>query len=150
MIKVYMDVCCLNRPFNDHTQDRVRLESEAVLIVLTHIEQEEWLGVSSEAVEFEIDNDTNSDRRTEIQNLDNQSQKFVVIENDQEARALELQNYGFGAFDALHVACAEYAGADVLLTVDDRFLRIAKRLQNSLAVRIANPVVWLMEVLDND
>ena len=35
MPTVYLDVCCLNRPFDDQTQDRIRLESEAVLLILT-------------------------------------------------------------------------------------------------------------------
>ena len=29
---IYLDVCCLNRPFDDQTQERIRLESEAVLL----------------------------------------------------------------------------------------------------------------------
>jgi len=31
---VYLDVCCLNRPFDDQSQDRIHLESEAVLLIL--------------------------------------------------------------------------------------------------------------------
>jgi len=26
-MKVYLDACCLNRPFDDQSQDRIRLES---------------------------------------------------------------------------------------------------------------------------
>jgi len=40
---VYLDVCCLNRPFDDQTQDRIHLESEAVLLILKHIENEETI-----------------------------------------------------------------------------------------------------------
>jgi hypothetical protein len=29
--KIYLDVCCLNRPFDDLRQDRVQFESDAVL-----------------------------------------------------------------------------------------------------------------------
>lgn len=28
-MKVYLDACCLNRPFDDQTQGRIRLEAEA-------------------------------------------------------------------------------------------------------------------------
>ena len=53
--RVYLDVCCLNRPFDDQTQARIRLESEATLIILAHCEQGrlEWVG--SEALTWEID-----------------------------------------------------------------------------------------------
>ncbi|MGQ0592841.1 MAG: PIN domain-containing protein, partial [Gammaproteobacteria bacterium] len=28
MRRIYLDACCLNRPFDDQQQDRVRLEAE--------------------------------------------------------------------------------------------------------------------------
>lgn len=31
---VYLDNCCYNRPFDDQTQERVHLESEAILTIL--------------------------------------------------------------------------------------------------------------------
>ena len=34
MTKIYFDTCCLNRPFDDQTQTRIRLEAEAVLAIL--------------------------------------------------------------------------------------------------------------------
>jgi hypothetical protein len=33
-VKVYLDVCCLKRPFDDQTQPRIRMETEAVLSLL--------------------------------------------------------------------------------------------------------------------
>jgi hypothetical protein len=36
-----MDVCCLNRPFDAQTQERIRLESEAVLLILERCERRE-------------------------------------------------------------------------------------------------------------
>src|SRR5689334_12036522 len=34
-MRVYLDMCCLKRPFDDQSQPRIRLESEAVLALLT-------------------------------------------------------------------------------------------------------------------
>jgi hypothetical protein len=42
MTKIYLDTCCLNRPFDDQTQERIRLESEAMLAILSRIEKGEW------------------------------------------------------------------------------------------------------------
>ncbi|MBI5688116.1 MAG: PIN domain-containing protein [Verrucomicrobia bacterium] len=39
------------------------------------------------------------------------------------ARALALQQTGFSPLDALHLACAEAAGAGQFLTCDDRVIR---------------------------
>jgi hypothetical protein len=33
-MRVYLDMCCLKRPFDDQSQPRVRLEAEAVLSLL--------------------------------------------------------------------------------------------------------------------
>jgi len=45
-----LDVCCLNRPFDDQTQPRIRLESEAILIILAQCEQRQWEWVGSEVL----------------------------------------------------------------------------------------------------
>ena len=39
MTRIYLDVCCLNRPFDDQSQPRIRLESETILIILAQCEQ---------------------------------------------------------------------------------------------------------------
>ncbi|UKO99081.1 hypothetical protein [Nostoc sp. UHCC 0870] len=39
---IYLDVCCLNRPFDDQTQERILLETEAVRIILAHCQIGEW------------------------------------------------------------------------------------------------------------
>ncbi|MBI4688293.1 MAG: hypothetical protein HY756_11045 [Nitrospirae bacterium] len=52
------------------------------------------------------------------------------------------------SFDALHVACAEKGKANILLTTDDNFLNNASKHRNILKVRVENPVVWLMEVIE--
>ena len=42
MPRIYLDVCCLNRPFDDQRQDHIRLEAEAVLLILGRCEAREW------------------------------------------------------------------------------------------------------------
>ena len=52
---------------------------------------------------------------------------------------------GIDPADALHLACAESAGA-VLLTTDDAIIRIIKKHANQIIIEVKNPVEWLMEV----
>jgi len=61
-------------------------------------------------------------------------------------RGGELEKVGFKLVDALHVASAEAWEADILLSCDDRFCKVAKRNNRRLYVRVANPVDWLREV----
>ncbi|WP_199337410.1 MULTISPECIES: hypothetical protein [unclassified Nostoc] len=73
----------------------------------------------------------------------------TILGNQQvKARAKELVNLGFKAFDASYIACAETRNADVLLTTDDRMLRLAARHSTMLKVRIENPLRWVLEVIN--
>jgi hypothetical protein len=62
-------------------------------------------------------------------------------------RAHELTAMGFHDMDALHLACAEYAKAEIFLTTDDRLRRAAKRAGGGLNVSVDNPLPWLTETL---
>jgi len=145
MISVYLDVCCLNRPFDDQSQERIHLEAIAVDSILRRIELNEWVSVSSEAVQDEIDGNPSLSRRTRVQENANLAKRFVVVEIEQLTRAAELRSLGFGPFDALHIACAEHAEVDVLLTTDDRMLRLALRINEKLQVKVSNPITWLLD-----
>ena len=67
---------------------------------------------------------------------------FKVVE-----RAKQLEAAGYGAFDALHLDVAESGSVDVLLTTDDRFIKLAGRGVGSPRIRILNPIEWLKELV---
>jgi predicted nucleic acid-binding protein len=71
----------------------------------------------------------------------------VRIEEAERDRGVALEALGFSPTDALHVACAERAKADILLTTDDPFVSKAARYGKQLHIRVANPLVWLQEGL---
>ena len=145
-MRVYLDVCCLNRPFDDQTQDQIRLEAEAVLLILTHLEAGEWEWIGSEVLELEIEQTPDPERRLRVQLLTAQTHRSVPVENAETERAQQLEGFGFHPFDSLHLACAESGGADVLLTTDGQLLRLVSRLCRELRVRVENPLIWLTEV----
>lgn len=47
--------------------------------------------------------------------------------------------------DSLHLACAEAANADVLLTTDRKFMNNCSRIKTY--TRVSGPNQWLLEVL---
>ena len=147
-MKIYLDVCCLNRPFDDQVQDRVRLESEAVLSILNHSKAKGWRLLNSEVINIEISKMPDNDKRQKVTILSIMLQSNIVVDEDIERRAIELENLAFKPFDALHIACAEKGKADILLTTDDDFLRKASQCKNTLKVKVENPVRWLMEVIE--
>ena len=147
MTKIYLDVCCWNRPFDDQTQARVHLEAEAVLAVVSEIEGGQLQLLHSEVVDLEIANAPDLKRRERLQTLIPRRHRYIRHEQRMSARALDLEQRGFSGIDALHLACAEAAGADVFLTTDDRLLRVATRHADFLRVRVANPLAWMQNRL---
>ncbi len=147
-MRIYLDVCCLNRPFDDRVQDRIRLESEAVLTILSRSETEGWTLLGSEAIDIEISKIPDENRRQKVSILASTLQSHIVVDEDVEKRAMALAALGFKSFDSLHVACAEKGRANVLLTTDDKLVRKAAEKKAALTVRLENPVKWLMEEIE--
>ena len=144
-MKIYLDDCCLNRPFDDQSNLRVRLESEAIKVILLLCEQKKWHLVGSRVTEFEITSTPNQIRRKKLEAINSLSNTCIAINSKITSRAKEFEKLGLQAFDAMHLACAENK-ADVFLTTDDKFLKQALKIEN-LKIRISNPVPWLEEVL---
>jgi predicted nucleic acid-binding protein len=147
MHKVYLDVCCLNRPFDDQQQDRVHLEAEAVLLILKRCESGEWQWVSSAVVSYEVDQIPNGERRNRVKELLRGAKEVFPLSDSAVERGEELRGLGLKTYDALHVACAEHASVEVMLTTDDRLIRVAARNADKLKVPVKNPLTWLQEVL---
>jgi predicted nucleic acid-binding protein len=138
-------VCCLNRPFDDQAQPRIRLESEAVLLILKAVEIGVFDLVTSDAVYVELSRHPRPDERGCIQQVLQSARERVEFSATTDDRARELNALGFAPLDALHVSFAETAAADALCTTDDGLLRLAQRHRHRLRVRVVNPVTWLEE-----
>ena len=121
-MKIYLNVSCLNRPFDDQEQARIRLEAAAVGMILERVDEGRWLHVSSEMAQIEIDANPDPKRRARVHLLLPDAGNIVKLTPAVFARAAALEPLGFKPADALHVAAAEDAAADVLLSCDDRFL----------------------------
>lgn len=145
--KIYLDVCCLNRPFDDWVQERVRFEGEAVLAILNRVRAEEWQLISSEAIEAELERLSNPEKLESIRQLLSLATTTIMLDQQIDQRSQILENLGFGLYDSFHIACAEAFQVDILLTTDDRLLKRAKRYKDSIQVPLNNPVTWLMDIL---
>ncbi|GAX41591.1 hypothetical protein NIES4075_25880 [Tolypothrix sp. NIES-4075] len=63
---IYLDVCCLNRPFDDQTQERIRLEVEAVLRILVKFQIGDRQLLGSEAFDDELENTPEETRKWQM------------------------------------------------------------------------------------
>lgn len=147
MARVYLDNCVLNRPFDDQSQERVRLETEAIILLLSRLERKEWTWLGSQALNLEIDKTPDVEHQSRLRRVVEFAGSSVEIGEKELERANELQKAGFVGFDAVHLACAESGKADVFLTTDDRLLKLAKRLAKKLRVKVENPLDWMKEMI---
>lgn len=144
-MKIYLDNCCLNRPFDDQSNLRVHLEAEAIKTIISLIEQQQWSLVSSQILEFEISKNSDLSKKDELTLITALAHTVIQIDSSIAKRANDFEKQGLQAFDALHLACAE-GNADIFLTVDYKFFNKAKSFQG-INVKIDTPLAWLNEVL---
>ena len=144
-MRVYLDACCLSRLTDDQSQARIRAEAEAVEQVLVGVRRGTVELLSSEALDDEVRRNPSMDRRVEAQTTLSLAVTSIKIDEDIALRAHSLVGLGYGPFDALHLAVAESAAADVLLTTDDRFLKRTARKLGNPRIPVQNPLSWIKE-----
>ena len=85
------------------------------------------------------------ERRAQAETLLSYAGARIEIDAGVALRARGLVSVGYAPFDALHVAAAEAAGVDALLTTDDRLLRRTARKLGNPRVVVQNPVSWMKD-----
>ncbi len=143
-MKIYLDVCCLCRLFDDQSQFRIRIETEAVEEILMLCNGRFSL-VSSTPIIYEINQMSDIMRVQHLKGILLRSHNYIRIDDDIVSRAKELGLLGIKNLDALHISCAERAEA-VFLTTDDGIINTLKHPNTDISIRIDNPVHWLKEV----
>ncbi|WP_009630040.1 PIN domain-containing protein [Synechocystis sp. PCC 7509] len=144
--RIYLDACCLNRPFDDQTQPRIALETQAILAILSKCELGLWKLISSTALDEELEQTPDLERLKNVKTTLAIAKIKVISSQFIERRSLELQKLGFSGYDATHIASAERSRADIFLTTDDRLLKKAQNNTQLIYVDIDNPVQWLIKI----
>jgi len=147
-MKIYMDVCCLCRPFDERNHPRIHMEMEAVIAILDRCRLD-WELISSDVISYEVLQIPDQKRLIRVRDIVALAQENIEWNDCLEQRATELEEYGIDAMDALHVACAEKSGS-VLVTTDDALIKNIKREQTNITVRVCNPVDLVLEVNNNE
>jgi len=143
-VKIYLDVCCLCRPFDNHHETRIRLETEAILTILKRCSLD-WELITSTAVLYEVGLIGDPVKRSHVIRLAHRARETVRADEALLSRAEAIEHYGIMGMDAIHIACAEKAGA-IFLTTDDELIRIMKKHTQDISIRVDNPLHWLMEL----
>ncbi|MCC5646570.1 PIN domain-containing protein [Nostoc sp. CHAB 5824] len=142
MTRVYLDTSIYNRPFDDQTQPKIFLETQAIILILQIVEARLIELVSSSVLEYEnsrnpfVVNQQSMERYLQIATL------RVLVDENIRNRAEQLEQLGIKSIDALHIACAEASQSDYFITCDRRLIN---RCQN-LSLIVINPNNFIFEV----
>lgn len=142
-MKIYLDTSVYNRAFDDQTQPRIWLETLALALILQLIEAGEGTLINSAVLEFENSRNPFSLRQDWMTRCLSQGKIYQRVNVSIRERAETLEKHGVKAIDALHIACAEAAGAEYFITCDDRLLKKQKHFQ----VSVMNPLDFVQKVL---
>ena len=127
---VYFDNRCLQRPLDDQTHPRVRVETEAVFVVLVAAQAGHLSLLGSEALDYEVDRTPDPIRRADVRTVLALSKEHLTVTDAVELLALDFERMGVRAMDALHLALSCVYKADFFVTCDDQLFRKAQTLQN--------------------
>lgn len=140
-LRVYLDNCCFNRPFDPQDDIRIRLESEAKLEVQNRIYSKQLDLVWSYILDFENNANPFDERKEAIGKW--RAYASVDVEESKEIleKAESIMQKGIKGKDALHMACAIMTACDYFLTTDDEVLSKMKEYD---AIKVMNPVDFLV------
>ena len=140
---IYLDNCCFNRPFDDQMQIKIRLETEAKLVIQECIKTGDYLLAWSYILDYENSANPFPERKETI----NSWRKFASTDTDESDLILEMAeklcHIGIKAKDALHIACAVIQQCDYFITTD-RFL--IKKLANFEMITVVNPLDFILMI----
>jgi len=141
-VRVYLDNCCYNRPFDPQAELRIHLETVAKLRVQALMQDKTIEYAWSDVLDYELRQSPNFQEPDMIEPWKSGAAIMILADDALIARGEAIGQYGLKAMDALHVASAEAASCDWFLTTDRG---ITKKLQVLGNMRIANPVDFVME-----
>jgi predicted nucleic acid-binding protein len=139
-MRIYLDVCCFNRPFDDQSQLRIKLEAEAKLDIQQKIRKGELELAWSYALDYENAANPFEERKISIMAWKDLASVDVTETEAILAQATAFKEAGLKNIDALHLACAIEMGCQYFFTTDDGIL---KKRDGVEPVAILNPVDYI-------
>jgi len=146
-LRLYLDVCCYSRLYDDQTQVKIYMESEAILNILNISKKNNDEIIGSPALDLEIDQIDDAEKRNKIKYF------YELTKTEKTDYNINIYNRvkeiseltKLKTLDSFHLSFAENSNADILLTTDAKFEKACSKM--NLKIKVINPIKHLMEVL---
>lgn len=143
MVRIYLDNCCFNRPFDNQNSIRVKMETDAKLYVQLMIKTGKLELAWSYIIDFENDANPFAERKNTIDKWRKIAVADIAENDNVFLKAIQCVNAGLKPKDALHVACAIEGACSYFLTTDDIIL---KKMVNQKDIVVLNPIDFAKQI----
>jgi predicted nucleic acid-binding protein len=138
-MRIYLDNCCYNRPFDKQANIKIQFETRAKLFIQEQIREGACDLIWSFMIDLENNNNPYDEKRNSIQIWEDiakyKCNTSLVILN--RAKIIEKQNVN--PKDALNISCAIDSNCDYFITTDRKLLN--KEIDG---IKIINPIDFAM------
>lgn len=139
-MKIYLDNCSYNRPFDNQAQMKIHLETVAKLYIQAGIRDDKYLLVWSYILDYENNDNPYDDKKNAIAPWKDIAQEYCPASDEILLLGREIMDQGIKAKDALHIACAVKSRCDYFITTDNKLIN--KNIEN---IKIINPIDFVRE-----
>lgn len=142
-MRIYLDMCCFNRPYDDQTQLRISMETQSKLQIQSLIQNGQLSLVTSYMLRYECGcNPFEMRRNTILTFIDKYTTHYIGLHNQEiiESKATEIMATGIKFKDACHVASAIFAGCEYFISTDKRLLKF-----KSSEIKMVTPIEFITE-----
>jgi len=145
MYKIYLDMCCYNRPYDDQLHPLIRIETEAKLLIQSEVLKGNLDLVWSFIIHYENNDNPFVDKKKQIALWESKSASIVAFSHEIQLQAENIMKLGIKTKDALHIACAISANADAFITTDRKLLN-----KQVSGINITNPMDFVRRYFDEN
>lgn len=142
-MRIYLDMCCYNRPYDDQSQLKVSMETQSKLYIQNLIKDKKLDLASSYMLRYECSNNPFEMRRNTILDFIDQNAVLYVGTDRRaeiEAKAYEIMKTGVKFKDACHVASAIYSKCEFFISTDKRLLNFV-----TTEIKMVTPIQFVTE-----
>jgi len=139
-LKIYLDNCTYNRPFDDQTQIMIALETEAKRYIQRLIIENKLDLTYSFINRFENSKSKRPLNKYSINGFFINATNYIdhTSANNVNKKAFEIMKNGIKTRDAFHISCAIESGCGYFITTDKKLLKYKND-----EIIICNPIQFL-------
>lgn len=139
-MRIYLDNCSFNRPFDNQEFIRIKIETEAKLYIQEKIKEYKIELVWSYILDYENSINPFEERKKQIEEWKKYSIIDIIESENIIKNAENLYNLGIKAKDALHIACAVESNCEYFITTDDYLIKKSNEIKS---IRVVSPTMFI-------